>query len=440
MKCNSIFLGVNMKKYNLFLLSLISVFLILNYANASDNKLIGTWQGNLDVSGQPLRILFHCSLDENNQLIAKMDSPDQGAKGIPVSSVLYKDGDVLFSVESIGGVYTGKLQDGDKNIKGTWKQGGYELPLNLKKSTIEPIARSRKKSAKTSKVDSDVILETPTGKLFGTLEIPNIDPPFPVALIIAGSGPTDRDGNNPRLKNNSLKMLANELLKNGIATLRYDKRGIGKSKNAGLKESDLRFENYIEDANGWCDFLEQDGRFGDIIIIGHSEGSLIGMISSQQKNVAKFISIAGAGQSADKILKEQLLKQPQVVWEQASPILGKIVNGDIVENVPPMLNSLFRPSVQPYMMSWFKYDPQKEIAKLEKPVLIIHGTTDIQVSLADADRLAKANPQAEKQIIDGMNHIMKEAELERQKNIQTYSQPGLPLKKGLGKIIVDFIK
>lgn len=429
-----------MKKYNLFLLSLISVFLFLNYANALNSNLIGTWQGKLEVPGQHLRILFHCSLDENNQLIAQMDSPDQGAKGIPVNSVLYSDGEVLFSVKSIGGEYTGKLQDGDNNIEGTWKQSGYEFPLNLKKGTIEPVTRFQKESGKTSIVDSDVILETPTGKLFGTLEIPNIDPPFPVALIIAGSGPTDRDGNNPRLKNNSLKMLANELLKNGIATLRYDKRGIGKSKNAGLKESSLRFENYIEDANGWSDFLEQDSRFGDIVIIGHSEGSLIGMISSQQKNVAKFISIAGAGQSADKILKEQLMKQPQAVWEQASPILTKIVKGDTVENVPPMLNSIFRPSVQPYMISWIKYDPQKEIAELEKPVLIIHGTTDIQVSLADADRLAKANPQAEKQIIDGMNHIMKEAELERQKNLQTYSQPELPLKTGLGKIIVDFIK
>ncbi len=169
-----------------------------------------------------------------------------------------------------------------------------------------------------------VILKTGTGKLEGTLLIPEAKVTIPVALIIAGSGPTDRDGNNPMMKNNSLKMLATELLKNGIASLRYDKRGISKSKNAGLKESDLRFENYIEDTEGWIEFLKQDKRFCEIIVIGHSEGSLIGIIASQQKNVAKFISIAGAGQSADKTIREQLEAQPLIVLEQASPILDKL--------------------------------------------------------------------------------------------------------------------
>jgi alpha-beta hydrolase superfamily lysophospholipase len=242
------------------------------------------------------------------------------------------------------------------------------------------------------------------------------------------------------MKNNSLKMLAKELMLNGIATLRYDKRGIGESKNARTNESDLRFENYIEDAEGWISLLEQDNRFGDIIIIGHSEGSLIGMVASQHNNVSKYISIAGCGQTADKIIKEQLKSQPPLVLEKALPILAKLVDGETVENVPQMLNSLFRPSIQPYMISWIKYNPKEEIAKLEKPVLIIQGTTDIQVSTEDAERLANANPKAKKQMIDGMNHIMKEAALDRQKNIQTYNQPELPLKSELINIIVDFIK
>ncbi|MCJ7811753.1 alpha/beta hydrolase, partial [bacterium] len=104
-----------------------------------------------------------------------------------------------------------------------------------------------------------------------------------------------------------------------------------------------------------------------------------------------------------------------------------------------MLNSLLRPSVQPYLISWFKYDPQKEIAKLEIPVLIIQGTTDIQVSVQDAEQLTSANQRAVKQIITGMNHIMKEAELDRVLNIQTYNQPDLPLKTELIKVIVGFI-
>jgi len=347
-------------KKNILLLSLLSMFLFLNYVNAVDNKLAGTWQGNLNISGQGLRIIFHISQEENEQLSAKMDSPDQGANNIPVYSVLFSAKEIVLNVKSIGGEYKGILQDDNQTILGKWKQSGYEFPLNLKKITIDAVSNNPQSLEQSDKEDLDVILETPTGKLFGTLTIPQKDPPFPVVLIIAGSGPTDRDGNNPRMKNNALKMLATELMKNGIASLRYDKRGIGKSSSAGLKESDLRFENYIEDAIGWTNFLKQDNRFGDIIIIGHSEGSLIGMIASQQKQVKKFISIAGAGQSADKIIRTQLMSQPPIILEQASPVLDKLVKGETTENVSQMLYSLFRPSVQPYLISWFKYDPQKE--------------------------------------------------------------------------------
>jgi predicted alpha/beta hydrolase len=131
-----------------------------------------------------------------------------------------------------------------------------------------------------------------------------------VALIIAGSGPTDRDGNNPAMRNNSLKMLAEAMNKNGIVSLRYDKRGIARSRNAGLKEADLRFENYVDDAKAWINYLKKELKFTTIFVIGHSEGSLIGMIASQYKNVTKFVSIAGAGQPADKIIREQLKNQP----------------------------------------------------------------------------------------------------------------------------------
>lgn len=289
--------------------------------------------------------------------------------------------------------------------------------------------------------DSEKIvkLQTKTGTLEGSLLIPDGESNLPVALIIAGSGPTDRNGNNSMMKNNSLKMIATELSKKGIASLRYDKRAIGKSRKAGLKESDLRFETYIEDAKGWIDFLKKDKRFSQIIVIGHSEGSLIGMIASRKEEVDKFISIAGMGQSADKILKEQLNAQSPMVLKIAEPIIDKLVEGETVKDVNPMLFSLFRPSVQPYIISWFKYDPQKEIAKLKKPILIIQGTTDIQVSIKDAELLAKANARAEKVIIKGMNHILKAAELDRMKNIQTYNQPKLPLKTELTKAMVIFI-
>ena len=288
--------------------------------------------------------------------------------------------------------------------------------------------------------EKSVTLKTESGNIEGTLLIPDNLSDIPVALIIAGSGPTDRDGNNPMMKNNSLKMLAEKLCENGIASLRYDKRGIAASRESGLDENKLRFENYIDDAVAWIELLKQKKQFSKIVVIGHSEGSLIGMIASQKADVDIFISIAGVGQSADKTLKEQLKSQPQVVIDAAYPIIDSLVQGKIVENFDPMLNSLFRLSVQPYIISWFKYDPQTEIKKLNMPILITQGTTDIQVSVDDANNLLNANKNAKLEIIEGMNHIFKEAVADRQQNISTYSQPDLPVKEELIEVIVDFIK
>ncbi len=288
--------------------------------------------------------------------------------------------------------------------------------------------------------EEEVTLKTKTGDIKGSLLVPSNSEKASVVLIISGSGPTDRNGNNPNMTNNSLMMLANELKKNGIASLRFDKRGIGESTSSGIRESDLRFENYVNDVKGWVDLLKESNKFSKIIVLGHSEGSLIGMIASLKAEVEKFISVAGPGNSAGDIIREQLKAQPAFVLNQSLPIIEKLENGEIEENVPEMLYALFRPSVQPYMISWFKYDPQIEIAKLNKPVLIVQGTTDIQVSVLDADKLASANNKAQKQIIEGMNHILKESDLDRLKNIQTYSMPDLPLKNPLIEIIVKFIE
>lgn len=288
-------------------------------------------------------------------------------------------------------------------------------------------------------VEKAVTLETSTGVLEGTLLYPESSMEPMVVLIVPGSGPTDRNGNNPMMSNNAYKMIAEGLAENNIASLRIDKRGIGASASAMGKEIDLRFEIYIEDIKAWVTFLNKDTRFNEVVIAGHSEGSLIGMIAAQEKGVAKFISIAGPGEPAGKTLGEQLQAQPDYVKDQAMPILDKLIQGETQDSVPPMLNALFRPSVQPYIISWFKYDPKEEIAKLTCPVLILQGTTDIQVAVRDADNLALGNRNATKVILDGMNHILKNAEADRTKNIATYSDPNLPLHSELLKAMVDFI-
>lgn len=286
-------------------------------------------------------------------------------------------------------------------------------------------------------IEEKITRQTKTGEIFGTLTTSEKFNKIPVALIISGSGPTDRDGNNPMMKNNSLKMLASELSKNGIATLRYDKRGVAESKAAGKNEIDFRFDDIVNDAKEWIQLLKQDKRFSKIIVIGHSEGSLIGMIAGATAD--KFISIAGAGQSADKILKEQLSSQPKEVQDLSFPMIDSLKDGKTIDNVPPMLNSLFRPTVQPYMISWFKYDPQNEIKKLSIPTLILQGTNDIQVSIEDAQWLSNANPKAELVLINNMNHILRIIEGDREANIATYYKGDLPIANELVKSITTFI-
>lgn len=291
-----------------------------------------------------------------------------------------------------------------------------------------------------SQSEEEVVLKTETGNIYGSLLIP-VEPEKPaVVFIIAGSGPTDRNGNNPMMSNNSLKMLAEGLQENGIASLRFDKRGIAESQASGTEENDLRFDHYVQDAEAWIKLLIESNRFSEIIVLGHSEGSLIGMIASVRNEVAKFISLAGAGLPAGDVIREQLKTQPSIVLDPSLVILDKLENGETVEEVPQMLFSIFRPSVQPYMISWFKYDPRKEISKLDIPILILQGTTDLQVSVADAENLATANPKSHTEIIEGMNHVLKASEADRQKNLLTYSLPDLPLKEELVGIIVHFIK
>ena len=285
-------------------------------------------------------------------------------------------------------------------------------------------------------------LTTATGVLSGTLTVPNGVSTCPVVLIIAGSGPTDRDGNSKMgVKSNSYRILADSLLQYGIASLRYDKRGIGESAAAMAKEDDIRFTTMADDAAAWIALLKKDKRFKSIIVAGHSEGSLVGMLAAGQMNADKYISIAGVGWPAAETLKKQLAAQPKMVQDLCLPRLDTLASGKLLTNPPQMLYNLFRPSIQPYLISWFQYDPAKEIAKLKMPVLIINGTTDIQVSTDDAIRLHQASKQSVLVLVEGMSHLLKAAPADRAQNIALYNTtPHEPVMTQLVQAIVQFIK
>jgi len=288
-----------------------------------------------------------------------------------------------------------------------------------------------------------IVLETPTGALHGTLLMPaEAEGKVPVLLIIAGSGPTDRDGNSPLLagKNNSLKLLAEDLAVEGFATVRYDKRGVAASVAAGGSEADLRFTTYIDDAAAWIDKLEKDPRFRSVGVIGHSEGSLIGMMAARKAGAKAFVSIAGAGRPIAEVLMEQLQRNlPPALMSESTRILNELKQGRAVSEVPPQLASLFRPSVQPYMISWIPLDPAAELARLDVPSLIVQGTTDIQAAVTDAERLSKQSPRSKLVMIAGMNHVLKEV-TDPAKQLASYGDPTLPLHKQLVAAISAFLK
>ncbi|SDD60204.1 Lysophospholipase, alpha-beta hydrolase superfamily [Mucilaginibacter pineti] len=290
--------------------------------------------------------------------------------------------------------------------------------------------------------ESPIILKTLEGTLAGTLAMPkNAGEKVPVVLIIAGSGPTDRDGNSPKLGlfANDYKLIANELGKNGIASVRYDKRLVGQSVST-TKENELRFEDYVDDALGLINLLVADERFSKVIVLGHSEGSLVGMMACIDQPVKAFISVAGAGDSADKIMVEQMKSQSKFVSDGFNRMLDSLKKGKTTDNIDPLLYAVARPSIQKYLMSWFRYNPTREIRKLNVPILILQGTTDLQVTVADANKLKKAKSEAILDIIPGMNHVLKEAPADREKNLATYNQPDLPLKPEFVKALIGFVK
>jgi len=284
-----------------------------------------------------------------------------------------------------------------------------------------------------------LMLNIDGASIFSILTNPSETNNVPLAIFIAGSGPTDRDGNQATMKNNSLKMLSDALVANNIATLRFDKRAIANSVIPNFSESEMTIERFAQDIVSILNQMKAKG-FQDIFIVGHSEGSLLGLIALQNTQAKGFVSVAGAGFPADEILKTQLqTKIPANLWPVVTGIIDSLKNDLIVKDVPQPFYALFRPSVQPYLISWFNYSPTELIAKLSCPILIVQGDKDIQVSVDDAKQLSKAAKKDKLVIVKNMNHVLKPIAGDMQDNYAAYTNPDLPIEKDLSKAIVDFI-
>ena len=271
----------------------------------------------------------------------------------------------------------------------------------------------------------------------GTLLLPKAEKP-PLVILLAGSGPLDKDGNTNFMKGNMLKKLAERLGDNNIASFRYDKHSLRQIKK-GKYDLDYTFDIFIEDAKTALRHFKSKSVFGKVYILGHSQGSLVGMIAAHGQ-ADGFISIAGAGQSIDDVITYQINASAPQFTEDSKRVFGILKEGSTTDDFPAALASIFNKQTQPFMMSWMKYDPQDEIKKLDIPVLIIKGTNDIQVTVEEANLLHSAYPDSKMVLIEKMNHVLVPIEGERLENVKSYNEPNREFSTELISALIDFIK
>jgi esterase/lipase len=283
---------------------------------------------------------------------------------------------------------------------------------------------------------SDVKINT---FVYGTFVKPAA-PTNSLAIIIPGSGATDRNGNSQMSRNNSYKKLAEGLAENGIASFRYDKRIISLMKKGALQENKLRFDDFVKDAIDAAQYYIDRGQYSSIYFIGHSQGSLVGMIAAQKVDIQGFVSLCGAGQSIDKTILSQIDLQMPDLKENATAAFADLKEKGQVTDYSPSLASIFRPDVQPFMASWMQYNPRREIRKLKIPTLIVGGSKDLQVSTGEAEILKKAKADAEMLIVENMNHVLFNIQGDNLENTKSYNETGRKIMPEVVTGIATFIK
>lgn len=447
---------------------MISCFLLalgIGYVTAADSRnassLVGTWEGTLKVGAVTLRMVFNVS-QKDGALVATMDSPDQGVRGIPVSAVALADAVATFEVKKISGVYQGTLSADGSRLEGGWKQGGRTFPLSLQKAvagqapsqaeapsqSAPALGKAEEPSVPFPYEAIEVSFDNPKAgvQLSGTLTLPKGSGPFPALVLVTGSGPQNRDeeilGHKPFL------VIADYLTRRGIAVLRYDDRGVGRS--GGVFSSATTFD-FSDDALAAVAFLAARPKIdaGKIGVVGHSEGAIVAAIAASRSAAVSFIvMLAGPGVRGDQLLlmqgeaiakasgasmatiaeaksinaelyaiamrqgsaaelKAEIVK---VLKERATGMKGASDGAEDTEagNVADQLLS-------PWMRSFLALDPSRYLASVKIPVLAMNGSKDVQVpaeanlSAIGAALKMAGNDRFKLLELDGLNHLFQHA-------------------------------
>jgi uncharacterized protein len=300
-------------------------------------------------------------------------------------------------------------------------------------------------AAAAAPIETFIEAPGPSGALKGTMLTP-VPGAGPVVLIIPGSGPTDRDGNNPAgISAASYRLLAEGLASHGVTSVRIDKRGMFGSAAAIPDANAVTIEDYVTDVRAWGRVIRERTRAPCIWLLGHSEGGLVAMAAAKNPDVCGLLLVAAPGRPLAQILREQLKANPAnaPLLDQALPAIDALEAGKRVDtsSMPAALMGLFRPAVQGFLISAFSYDPTRLLAGYEKPVLILQGQRDIQVREADARALKLADPKASLVLLPDVNHTLKGVTSDDVRaNIATYGNANLPLGPGVIQSLVDFLK
>ena len=285
----------------------------------------------------------------------------------------------------------------------------------------------------------------PQGDLVGTLT--DAGHGAPAVVIIPGSGPTDRDGNNPLgVKAASYRLLAEALSRQGISTVRVDKRGMFGSKAAIPDPNKVTIADYAADAHAWAKAAKAATGAKCVWLLGHSEGGLVVLEAGQDgTDLCGIVTVSAMGRKFGTVLGDQLKANPAnaPIVEPALAAIAELEAGRTVppEKLPPPLSMLFAPAVQPYLIDLMSQDSAALAASLKLPLLIVQGDKDLQVTMTDANALAAAQPKATLAVIPGVNHVLKSVEGDdRMANLKTYADPELPVAPSVVDAIATFVK
>ena len=451
-----------MKQFSILLLSLLCSLPI----TAQD--ITGQWNGVLNVQGTQLKLVFNVSKIDGGYT-STMDSPDQGANGIPVSSTTFENSTIIFKIVNAGIEYNGELKENE--IVGVFKQSGMEFPLNLSREAIEKevVKRPQEPSKPYPYYTEDVTFNNAKAgiSLAGTLTLPTKEGKFPVVILITGSGPQNRDeeilGHKPFL------VIADYLTRNGIGVLRYDDRGVGESTGDFKSATSADFATDVESAIAYLK-TRKDINKKKIGLVGHSEGGLIApMVASRSKDVSYIVLLAGPGIQGDKILllQQELIARANGESEsdikksiQANAKLFKMVlnsndnqklKADLTHRINEMINSDTSATIpngmtqdefvskqvdqitSPWMQYFMKFNPTPTLEKVKCPVLAVNGSKDLQVppkeNLTAIKKAIKkgGNKNVTTKEFPNLNHLFQETETGSPSEYATIEQTFSPL-------------